>query len=1035
MTKSLFASASVLALGLASTAAHAQLSISTATTTPVKTSTATNGAPGDISITSAGSVKPTSGVAVTIDSNNSVDNQGAIQITGADNSTGIQAVAGVTGKITNSGTITLDESYKRTDTNGDGVLDGPYAQGTTRFGIQTLGTFNGAIASSGAITVSGNNSAGIGLGGTLNGALTSSSTIAVLGDNSYGIRTGAVTGDVAISGAIAVAGTGSSAVLIGGDVGGTVKFNATAQTTGYSTTTLPTSTSSLTASNMLQGGPAVSITGNVAGGVQLLAPTTITNSDNSTTNVPGAAIASYGSAPAVLIGSASNAVTLGAIAGDANGFGLLLGGAETGDGVFANINATAVQLGGLGKAVTVANGIRVTGNIAGLSNGGSATGLYLGAGTSTPTLVNTGQIAASISGTAATGATPAATGVLIASGASLPSLTNSATISAKGITGATARAIYDQSGTLKQITNTGQIGASSGTTNIAIDLTSVTSGASITQSLASSTATAPVIAGAILFGGGSNSLTASSGAVNSDVTFAGSGNSLSLSNAAAYTGNADFVGTAGTLTLAGTSSFSGLIKNGANTAVVVSGGTLAPSIGTSTAASLAMTGGTLRVTIDGTTGTNSLLQVAGNASFAAGTSVAVQFTKLGQVAGNFTFLQAGSLTGANNLTLSTSLPFLFSGSLATNAANTAVAVSIARKTATQLGLTGNAAAIYDPAIVAATADDAIGNVFLGVGSTAALTSTLNQLMPVYETGGFDSASLATRSASSVLAEHALPALQGGSLGAWIQLIGWSDRKGVGATQGYSAYGAGFVVGVEHSLGGLGRVGISGVYGWGVDKQVASTTAANTTHAQVGLYWRGTWGGLHAYASGAYGRLGFDNSRVFDAASRTSTANWNATLYSGTAGLSWQLESGNFYFRPSGSVDYVRLKENGYTEAGGGAGVNLIVDPRTSSESAVNGALAIGFYLRRPVGRDADFLKFEIEGGDRYLLDSKMPSTVARFTGGSSFALAPEARKTGWTAKLRVIGGGDSFSMSGEIGAEKQQDHIAGVARMGIHFAL
>ena len=87
--------------------AGAETVISTAVTTPVLTSTGND----DIRISSTGSVKPTSGAAVTIDSNDSVKNEGTIQITGANNATGILANPGLTGNIANTGTITIDESF------------------------------------------------------------------------------------------------------------------------------------------------------------------------------------------------------------------------------------------------------------------------------------------------------------------------------------------------------------------------------------------------------------------------------------------------------------------------------------------------------------------------------------------------------------------------------------------------------------------------------------------------------------------------------------------------------------------------------------------------------------------------------------------------------------------------------------------------------------------------------------------------------------------------------------------------------------
>ena len=95
--------------------ASAETVISTAVTTPQSTS-----ASGDLKISSTGSVKPASGAAVTLNTNNYVRNEGTIQITGANDSTGILGNSGVTGEITNSGTITLDENYTPTDTDSDG---------------------------------------------------------------------------------------------------------------------------------------------------------------------------------------------------------------------------------------------------------------------------------------------------------------------------------------------------------------------------------------------------------------------------------------------------------------------------------------------------------------------------------------------------------------------------------------------------------------------------------------------------------------------------------------------------------------------------------------------------------------------------------------------------------------------------------------------------------------------------------------------------------------------------------------------------
>ena len=164
---------------LAAAPAAAETVISTAVTTPVATGTAND----DIRISSTGSIRPTvSGAAVTINSNHDARNEGTIAFAGVNDATGILANANVTADITNTGTITLDETFTPTDSDNDGDLDGPFAQGTGRFGIRVLGpgTFTGNIANSGTITIQGNQSAAISVESALAGALTVGGTINVI---------------------------------------------------------------------------------------------------------------------------------------------------------------------------------------------------------------------------------------------------------------------------------------------------------------------------------------------------------------------------------------------------------------------------------------------------------------------------------------------------------------------------------------------------------------------------------------------------------------------------------------------------------------------------------------------------------------------------------------------------------------------------------------------------------------------------------------------------------------------------------------
>jgi len=152
--KRLWVSAAVLPLAYA-VGAHADTTISS-TSTPVRTSTAAGGQPDNLVIGAGAAVSPAApGAAVTLDSSNTVTNNGAISFTDVNNATGVLILGGNSGALSNPGTITVTESYARTDSNGDGILDGAFAQGTGRYGVRVIGpgAFTGSIQNTGTITV------------------------------------------------------------------------------------------------------------------------------------------------------------------------------------------------------------------------------------------------------------------------------------------------------------------------------------------------------------------------------------------------------------------------------------------------------------------------------------------------------------------------------------------------------------------------------------------------------------------------------------------------------------------------------------------------------------------------------------------------------------------------------------------------------------------------------------------------------------------------------------------------------------------
>lgn len=1045
--------------------AWADTTIATATTTPVRTSTVANGAADTIVISSAGSITLPSGAAVTVDSNHGASNAGGITINDADNATGILVGSGLTGAIANSGTITLTENYTPTDSDNDGDLDGTFARGANRNAIWVQGAHSGAISQGGTVSIEGNASAGVRIDGPLVGDLSTSGPTNVIGDNSYGVIARDVTGNVTLRGATVATGANSVGAALLGDINGALKIQGSISSTGYRSTTRPTDVTKLDADDLLQGGSAVVIAGNVSGGVIFDVPpaldSTKPDSDNdgiADASEGSAAITTFGRAPAVQIGSATRDTTIGAVAAGGTGYGLILNGTVVASGVYDGVDATGMLIGGQGGAVTIAKGVKVAGGLGAASYDSNATAMRLGSGARVGVIEVTGGVSAAGSSREGT----AARGIAIDSGARVDSILVSGAVGATAAdtTKGTAVAIIDNSGTVSSISNSGTISATGGKTNIAIDLRANSGGATLSQALASTTAAAPAINGAVLMGSGADRIALTAGRINGDidmgagndslalsgssviagkVSFGAGSSALTLSDSAALTGDVDFGGGAGALTLNGTSSLRGAVSNGGGVAVTLNGGTLAATnTGSVALASLsASSGSTLGVTIDAATGTNTRYDVAGAATFASGSRVRVNLTKVGGSTGDFVIVRAGSLTGAPALdTASMTLPYMFKGGVTSNASTGAVTLSIAAKSVTDLGLQGSLARAY-PAIFKALDNDAgVAGAYLAITDGASLNASLQQMLPDHAGGTFEAVTSGSRATARILSDpNGVYRTRDGRWGIWLQQVGFGGAKSVGDTASYDITGWGAGGGVEY-LSDLGAFGGSFAYLHGSDSAGDSSNAVDSDQYELAAHWRGQWGPLLAFARLSAATIGFDGTRHFNNGSVTRTADgtWDGKLYSATAGLSYQLQMGRFSLRPSAGVDYYRLKEDGYAETGGGDAFNLTVLGRTSDETTLNGALTAGYDFGA-LTRDDGWVRLELEGGRRQIIGGSLGDTIAFYKGGEQFTLVSQDRTNGWTGRARLYGGTDTFRVGGEVGAEEQQNHVALSFRATVNFVL
>ena len=1130
-----------------SAAAHAQLSISTATNTPVTTATAQSGSPGDIDITSAGSLGVLApGVAVTLNSNNVVTNEGAIGFTDFNNSTGILVQGGNTGSVTNTGTITITESYAPTDSNLDGLIDGDFASGGNRYGIyvQGPGTFNGAISNLGPITVHGNASYGVYIGAPITGdfqmlsvtpATTTTAativdgTISVLGNGSIGLyvpggaagslvgsgATGGIGGNVRLNG-ISATGVGAQAVEIDGAVGGSIDVSGVVSATGYRTTSRPanpTLAALYTAQEMQQGGAALTVGGAVGGGVIVSAAPlvlSVTNLDLDNNGVPDTLqgtgqVISYGAAPAIQIGVAGLQANLGTAGAQANGYGLVINGAVLGNGLFDTIttpnlpgpvSATAIQIGAAATATQPAATVKIVGGL--LNNGGitaqafqaNATAIHILSGASVDSIVNNGTITASASqlNTATTGVTPLnVNAILIEQGASVPIIVNNSgitgNITGSGGVGGSVGAIIDRSGTVTSITNTGTINAEltqSLITNplpgalTAIDVSAGTAPQTFTQSVSTTYAGTAVYNNTISYAVGQ--LVSENGIVYE---------ALAASGVAGRPGDQPFALAPGWRNHPFDQRFSPFRFRGDHPHPEcghdrrlghrsgrwrqhrdrerrrqhLSGRWLARSrrqhpdrqcrrrnlerhqsghgpgqVGER---------GCDRGLVDRCgPGARRQHQVRGHRQFRVrvGRAGGVTFSSLQimpsetyvavQTAGAGT-LSAGALgSSAPNLS-----PFLYSSTAAYVPAASGqpaeITVTAVQKTPTQLGFT-NAEGAALPAVLADLPN--LPNVqaaILAQTTQAGFKAVYDQLLPNQGQGLFDSLDKALQSVGAMTGTtpDAGTRVAGSSL--WLQEVNERvDRAGL-ETQGSHAKLLGIVAGYERMGAMGGAAGLTLAYYNTEENEAAQQVGGNVVASmvEVGGYYRRAIGGLTFGARGGGGYSFFSGERrlIAGAATEAANSNWNGYFFDGHVGLAYEQKFlGRFYARPELSADYLRLQESSHKETGGDPGFDLNIAARTSTRFSGEAVMVLGTQFGK-----AQWLRSEVRGGFREVFSGDIGDTVASFSGGNPFSLAPDADRGGWATFGVSLKSGSQYSY---IALEGDADFRPGEQRYDIRLA-
>lgn len=1044
----LFAAAALAPLTFAAHGAYAQTSIETATTAPVSTS-----ATGALTITSAGSITVAEGAAVTVDSNTTVSNAGTISVRNSTNGTGILVTNGRTGTINLSGVIAADDTFANIDADGDGDLDGRFVtSGVVRYGVRIVGPdpFTGDInQTAGQINVEGNDgSAAISIETGLNGNLITRGGIGVLGSDVFGIHvTGPINGNVRVGTAdgavISARGENAIAVALDGPVNGSVRLDGTIFSSGFrylSRNEAPVlSLDKLDADDLLIGGPAVRIRGSVTGGILVDAPPLDRDTEDADEDDDGVpdidettgAITSLGSAPALLIGGAG-AITIGNVgATAAESYGLLIKGSVTANGIYDGISSNAIQIGGLGGTVDMSGGIRITGTVSGVAFKADTTGLLLKSGVTAPSIVVEGSLSAGAEGGA--GFTPNARALVIEQGAAVQSLNVTGTLRA-GVTGPTgnATAILDAGGNLATITNAGVISATVASGDIeapaignaiALDLRANTTGVNLSQVASTRENFTPSITGDILFSSGAQNDTFNLGAGNTAGTIDFGGGSDSFQIGAGASARADLRKSSGAFNLGvlGALNMTNSNQINASTLNVGSAGSLTFTAdpGNADAAQ--------RVTF---------LNVAGTATMEQGSKIALEFKSKLSDPTTYTLLRAGALVNNGiDTSLIGSLPLVFEGTVTTS--GNEINVSVRRREAAELGLSGGRAAAYNAFYAAFDADPGVAAAVFSKTNAADFNKLYDQFLPDYSGGPFNSLATAARSVLQVQGEEPKD-MVAGEPRSWLQEVGVGVKHESVNDIEYQSGGFGLAGGVEHPWGENSAVGFSAAFISSEIRNAQRAVGSSLTASALmsSIYWRSQKQGLvlDASLSGGYAWFGSDR-RIVDADPTTGaqnlvrqpTADWKGGLAAARFGVTYNWENGPFYARPDAVLDAVYLREAGYNETGGGAGANLHIDSRSNYEAALEAGILVGARFGRTFRWGP-----ELRVAYRGILNGGEGDTTGNFISvpGTSFALPGLSKDKGRVvvrAALRGSGAYANFALeaSGDIG-EVYQAYMARV---------
>lgn len=570
-------------------------------------------------------------------------------------------------------------------------------------------------------------------------------------------------------------------------------------------------------------------------------------------------------------------------------------------------------------------------------------------------------------------------------------------------------AVEDDSGSLKLINNAGTISATATTlTNgntaqtTALFLATNTTGVMINNTGA--------IVGDVILGSGSDTYYIAGSATTGTASQTGG----TIDFGRSLTGNGDLLHVGQLANVAGTIKSEGTLDvkvDGTGVLTVQNVGSTMATRNLTIAGGNSSTAGTLNITVSQTANVP-VITSSGTVTFGSGALMNVDYGSFITQGGSFILIQAptgglgisapdiarysaqvGCTTGCpSNIA---TLPFLFqSASIAKasdNAGHDNLVLSVFPKTAAQLGLTGYAKALFPFANTALSNDSLLGAAFVaGVNSPADAQKAYGAFAPDLSGGVRAIAISLTDQGTGVVAarqrtlrlfakEQGDLTLWGNEFGQYITYKGGTVKAdpnpasstaylNSGAATGFKDHGFGFALGLDTGSAADGWYGAafsfySGDVSEGGPKDARDAREQTLWYMLTGYTdWRGRGLFFDSQLNIGYGDV--KGKRFINLVNPTTNSTFTreadskrATLLASigfTAGA--QMHYGGLFMTPQVSLDGLTMREEGYTETGGGTAFNLTVKPSYADSLRVflgtdfRGNINLGDFLLQPSAR-------------------------------------------------------------------------------------